>query len=155
MRDLRKFGRSEQGTQVLDAVFQQEDQLRSYVRQVELEGLKQQALLLTEKLEPELNPKFQPKAIATPQEQEFIVLSSYWSEFLSAPSDESAAQLQAQAAKLKQDSVELEALRYRLALQLASGSADPELFARLRVLELRLRSPQLRGGHLGSPPPSR
>ena len=155
IRDLRKFGRSEQGTQTLDAVFQQEDQLRSYGRQVELEGLKKQALQLKEKLEPELNPKFQPKAIATPQEQELIVLSGYWNEFLSAPSDESAAQLQAQAAKLKQDPVELEALRYRLALQLASGSADPELFARLRVLELRLRSPQSRGGHLGPPPPSR
>ena len=155
MRNLRKFGRSEKGVQILDDVFQQEDQLRSYRRQVELDGLKTQALQLKEKLEPELNPKFQPKAIATPQEQEFIVLSSYWNEFLSGPSDQSAAQLQAQAAKLKQDPVELEALRYRLALQLASGSADPELFARLRVLEQRLRSPQSRGGHLGPPSPSR
>ena len=54
-----------------------------------------------------------------------------------------------------QDAVELEALRLRLALLLPSGGPDLGLVDELRVLELRLRSPQSRGGHLGPPSPSR
>ena len=51
--------------------------------------------------------------------------------------------------------IELEALRFRLALLLPSGSVAPELVEQLRGLELRLRSPQSRGGHLGPPSSSR
>ena len=51
--------------------------------------------------------------------------------------------------------VESEALRFRLALLLPSGSVAPELVEQLRGLELRLRSPQSRGGHLGPPSSSR
>ena len=66
-----------------------------------------------------------------------------------------AAELQQQASAASQDAVELEALRFRLALLLPSGSVAPELVEQLRGLELRLRSPQSRGGHLGPPSSSR
>ena len=78
-----------------------------------------------------------------------------WEQFQLAPSELSAAGLQRKLLASRQDAVELDALRFRLALVLPSGTADPELVERLQVLELRLRSPQSQGGHLGPPSPSR
>ena len=84
-----------------------------------------------------------------------IELTEAWQEFRLAPSELSAAALQSWALERRQDALELDALRFRLALVLPSGTADPELLERLQVLELRLRSPQSQGGHLGPPSPSR
>jgi len=50
---------------------------------------------------------------------------------------------------------QLEALRLQLAELLPRGSADPETLAELQALEVRLRSPQARGGHRGPSSPSR
>ena len=63
--------------------------------------------------------------------------------------------LQQQAAAIGEEAVELEALRLQLAQLLPRGSADPELLKQLQELELRLRSPQARGGHFGPSTPSR
>ena len=90
-----------------------------------------------------------------PAERVAIELTEAWEQFQLAPSELSAAGLQRLALASRQDAVELDALRFRLALVLPSGTADPELVERLQVLELRLRSPQSQGGHLGPPSPSR
>jgi hypothetical protein len=93
--------------------------------------------------------------VSTPQEQVAIDLSELWQRFLSDPTVESAAELQQQAFVAGQDAVELEALRFRLASLLPSAALDPVLVQQLQGLELRLRSPQSRGGHLGPSTPSR
>ena len=95
------------------------------------------------------------RQILRPAERVAIELTEAWEEFRLAPSERSAASLQHLALARRQDAVELDALRFRLGLVLPSGAADPELVERLKVLELRLRSPQSHGGHLGPPSPSR
>ena len=88
-------------------------------------------------------------------ERAAIALSEQWERFIGNPTADSAAELQQQAAAANQDALELEALRFRLALLLPAGAVEPLLLEQLRALELRLRSPQSRGGHLGPPSSSR
>ena len=155
IRNVARFGRSDDGLEVLDRLQQQEDWLWLEARYQELQRLNSQALLLKAKLQPDAESSFQPLAVSTPAERVAIALSEQWQRFILNPSDDSAAELQRKAHAAGQDAVELEALRLRLAMQLPSGSLDTGLVEQLRGLEQRLRSPQSRGGHLGPPSPSR
>ena len=155
LRALARFGRSAAGVQALAELHEQEDLIWLGSRQQELQRLEFQVLAEQAKLQPDPTSRFQPQAISTPPEQVAIALSEQWQRFLINPTAESAAELQQQASAASQDAVELEALRFRLALLLPSGSVAPELVEQLRGLELRLRSPQSRGGHLGPPSSSR
>ena len=155
LRALARFGRSAAGVQALAELHEQEDLIWLGSRQQELQGLELEVLAQQAKLQPDPTSRFQPRAISTPQEQVAIALSEQWESFLINPTAESAAELQRQASAASQDAVELEALRFRLALLLPSGSVAPELVEQLRGLELRLRSPQSRGGHLRPPSSSR
>ena len=155
LRELARFGRSEAGLRALAALHQQEDLLWVGSRQQELERLSGQILAAEAKLQPDPAAAFQPRAVSTPSERAAIALSEQWELFISNPSAESAAALQQQAAAASQDAVELEALRFRLASLLGDGAVDSLLVEQLRGLELRLRSPQSRGGHLGPSSSSR
>ena len=155
LRELARFGRSEAGLRALAAMHQQEDLLWVGSRQQELQRLPGQILVAEAKLQPDADWSFQPPAVSTPPERAAIALSAQWELFISNPSAESAAALQQQAAAASQDAVELEALRFRLATLLGEGAVDSLLVEQLRGLELRLRSPQSRGGHLGPSSSSR
>jgi len=155
LRALARFGRSAAGVKALAALHQQEDLIWLASRQQELQRLELQELAAQAKLQPDPTSRFQPTAIGTRSEQVAIALSEQWQRFIGNPTAESAAELQQQASAAQQNAVELEALRLRLALLLPAGATDPGLVEQLRALELRLRSPQSRGGHLGPPSPSR
>ena len=155
LRALARFGRSEAGLEALAALHQQEDLMWIGARQQELQRLQPEELSLQAKLQPDPDFGFQPRAVSTPQEQVAIDLSELWQRFLSDSTVESATELQQQAFAAGQDAVELEALRFRLASLLSSAALDPVLVQQLQGLELRLRSPQSRGGHLGPSTPSR
>ncbi|NBQ37897.1 MAG: hypothetical protein EBU42_10315, partial [Synechococcus sp.] len=121
----------------------------------ELQRLPIEILAVEAKLQSDLATGFQPRAVSTPPEQAAIALSEQWELFISNPTADSAAELQQQAAAANQDALELEALRFRLASLLPAGVVEPLLLEQLRGLEVRLRSPQSRGGHLGPPSSSR
>ena len=155
LRALARFGRSAAGLQALAALHQQEDLMWSGARQQELQRLPIEILAAEAKLQSDLATGFQPRAVSTPPEQAAIALSEQWEFFISNPTADSATELQQQAAAANQDALELEALRFRLASLLPAGVVEPLLLEQLRGLELRLRSPQSRGGHLGPPSSSR
>ena len=154
-RALARFGRSAAGLRALAALHRQEDLMWSGSRQQELQRLPNQILAAEAKLQSDSAAAFQPLAVSTPAEQAAIALSEQWELFVSNPSADSAAELQQKAAATNQDALELEALRFRLASLLPAGAIEPLLLEQLRALELRLRSPQSRGGHLGPPSSSR
>ena len=155
LRQLAGFGRSEAGLASLRRLHAEEDWRRRWQRHQELQAMATEEPLLQDKLNFDLPSPWQRDAILRPAERVAIELTEAWEEFRLAPSELSAAALQSLALERRQDAVELDALRFRLALVLPSGTADPELVERLQVLELRLRSPQSQGGHLGPPSPSR
>ncbi|CAK28724.1 Conserved hypothetical protein [Synechococcus sp. RCC307] len=155
LRALARFGRSAAGLQALAALHQQEDLMWSGSRQQELQRLPIEILAAEAKLQSDLATGFQLRAVSTPPEQAAIALSEQWELFTSNPTADSATELQQQAAAANQDALELEALRFRLASLLPAGVVEPLLLEQLRGLELRLRSPQSRGGHLGPPSSSR
>jgi hypothetical protein len=155
LRQLAGFGRSEAGLASLRRLHAEEDWCRRWQRHQELQAMATEEPLLQDKLNFDVPSPWQRDAILRPAERVAIELTEAWEEFRLAPSELSAAALQSLALERRQDAVELDALRFRLALVLPSGTADPELVERLQVLELRLRSPQSQGGHLGPPSPSR
>ena len=155
LRQLAGFGRSEAGLASLRRLHAEEDWRRRWQRHQELQAMATEEPLLQDKLNFDVPSPWQRDAILRPAERVAIELTEAWEQFQLAPSELSAAGLQRLALASRQDAVELDALRFRLALVLPSGTADPELVERLQVLELRLRSPQSQGGHLGPPSPSR
>ena len=155
LRDLAGFGRSEAGLVSLRRLHAEQDWRHQWQRHQELLAMATDELLLQDKLNADVPSPWQRNAILRPSERVAIELTEAWERFQSAPSELSAAALQRSALASRQDAVELDALRFRLALALPSGTADQDLVERLQVLELRLRSPQSRGGHLGPPSPSR
>ena len=155
LRQLAGFGRSEAGLASLRRLHAEEVWRRRWERHQELQAMATEEPLLQDKLNFDVPSPWQRDAILRPAERVAIELTEAWEEFRLAPSERSAASLQRLALARRQDAVELDALRFRLALVLPSGTADPELVERLKVLELRLRSPQSQGGHLGPPSPSR
>ena len=155
VRGLAGFGRSEAGLASLRRLHAEEDWRRQWQRHQELQELALQEPLLQDKLNVDVPSQWQRDAVLRPAERVAIELTEVWEQFQLAPSELSAAALQRSALASRQDAVELDALRFRLALVLPNGTADPLLVERLRVLELRLRSPQSQDGHLGPSSPSR
>ena len=155
VRGLAGFGRSEAGLASLRRLHAEEDWRRQWQRHQELQELAVQEPLLQDKLNVDVPSQWQRDAVLRPAERVAIELTEVWEQFQLAPSELSAAALQRSALASRQDAVELDALRFRLALVLPNGTADPLLVERLRVLELRLRSPQSQDGHLGPSSPSR
>jgi hypothetical protein len=155
LRQLAGFGRSEAGLATLRQLHAEEDWRRQWKRHQELQAFAEQEPLLQDKLNFDVPSEWQREATLRPSERVAMEITESWQSFRSAPSELTAAALQMSAQDTGQDAVELDALRFRLALVLPSGTADPALVERLQVLELRLRSPQSRDGHLGPSSPSR
>jgi hypothetical protein len=155
LRQLAGFGRSEAGLATLRQLHAEEDWRRQWQRHQELQAFAEQEPLLQDKLNFDVPSEWQREATLRPSERVAMEITESWQSFRSAPSELTAAALQMSAQDTGQDAVELDALRFRLALVLPSGTADPALVERLQVLELRLRSPQSRDGHLGPSSPSR
>jgi hypothetical protein len=144
LRQLAGFGRSEAGLATLRQLHAEEDWRRQWQRHQELQAFAQQEPLLQDKLNFDVPSEWQREATLRPSERVAMEITESWQSFRSAPSELTAAALQMSAQDTGQDAVELDALRFRLAL-----------VERLQVLELRLRSPQSRDGHLGPSSPSR
>ena len=155
LRNLAGYGRSRAGLDVLNKLHHQEDLVRLLKRQQEEKLLARERLELLELLALQSQEYWDPDALPAPAELRAVALTQQWRVFRRDPSLASALVLQQQAAVIGEEAVELEALRLQLAQLLPRGSADPELLKQLQELELRLRSPQARGGHLGPSTPSR
>ena len=155
LRNLAGYGRSPAGLDVLKNLHHQQDLVRLLKRQKEEQLLAQERLELLELLALQSQEYWEPIAMPVPEEQRAVALTQQWRVFRRDPSLTSALLLQQQAAAIGEEAVELEALRMQLARLLPRGSADPAMLQQLQELELRLRSPQARGGHFGPSPPSR
>ncbi len=155
LRNLAGYGRSPAGLDVLNKLHHQQDLVRLLKRQKEEQLLAQERLELLELLALQSKEYWDPNVMPVPAEQRAVALTQQWRVFRRDPSLTSALLLQQQAAAIGEEAVELEALRMQLAQLLPRGSADPEMLQQLQELELRLRSPQARGGHFGPSPPSR
>jgi hypothetical protein len=155
LRDLAGFGRSAAGRDVLNRLQRQQDVVRLWDRQQEEQLLALERLELLDLLAQQSQKTWDPDARPADAEQRAVALTRQWRVFRRDPGLANALVLQQQAAAIGEEAVELEALRLQLAELLPRGSADPETLAELQALELRLRSPQARGGHLGPSSPSR
>ena len=155
LRDLAGFGRSAAGRDVLNRLQRQQDVVRLWDRQQEEQLLALERLELLDLLAQQPQKTWDPDARPADAEQRAVALTRQWRVFRRDPGLANALVLQQQAAAIGEEAVELEALRLQLAELLPRGSADPETLAELQALELRLRSPQARGGHLGPSSPSR
>ena len=155
LRDLAGFGRSAAGRDVLTRLQRQQDVVRLWDRQQEERLLALERLELLDLLAQQPQQTWDPEARPPVAEQRAVALTRQWRVFRRDPSLESALVLQQQAAAIGEEAIELEALRLQLAELLPRGSADPETLAELQALEVRLRSPQARGGHRGPSSPSR
>ena len=154
LRSLAGFGRSTAGMASLRALQQQEDRLRLLERQAEAQALKEERQELLDLLADQDASRWDPEQQAPLPQRRTVALSQQWRLYRRDPSLETALQLQLRAAEAGEEAVELEALRLQLAQLLPPGSADPATIEQLRELELRLRSPLSRRGHLGSSAPT-